>query len=608
MAAITLHRILAVAALLLSMSAAPLPAADTPTPSEAPRTLHDFLAAEWDYTMQQAPTYASTLGDRRFNDRWEDLSFPAIAARQAHDHDAVARLRAIDRAALPPADQLNYDLYLRNLQTGIDGERFHFYLAPLNQRGGIQNADEILEDLRVSTPQDYEDWLSRLEKLPALIQQNTDLMRQGIKEHIVLPKVVMARVPAQIAKQVVAKPEDSPFYKPFHSIPDTIPAEQRQSLATRAAAVVADKIIPAYRDFQRFFETEYLPACYDGVGVWQMPNGGEAYAYFARQETTTDLTPAQIHQIGLDEVARIHAEMEKVMAQVGFKGTMPEFFNYLRTDPKFFYKTSEELFDAYKIQAKTTDPLLPKLFKTLPRLTYGVEPIPAALAPDTTTAYYRPGSPDAPRAGFFCVNLYKPETRPKWEMTALALHESVPGHHLQISIAQELGELPPFRRNGSGDYTAFVEGWALYAEYLGEEMGEYHDPYNKFGELTYEMWRAVRLVVDTGIHFYHWDRQRAIDYFMANAPKTELDVTNEVDRYIAWPGQALAYKIGQLKIKELRARATKELGPKFDVREFHDAVLGGGALPLDVLEQRIDAWIAHEKTRDISATRLIQRN
>ena len=498
---------------------------------------------------------------------------------------------------MTPADQINFDLYARNLQTSIDEHAFRFYLCPLSQQGGVQTADDVLTSLSFTTAKDYENWCARLEKLPALVEGNTALMREGIRTKILLPKIVMGRVSAQIAKQVVNKPEDSPFYKPFRSFPASIPADEQTALTARASRAIADGVIPAYRAFQKFYADEYLPACFDQVGIWQIPNGDQAYAFYARRHTTTNLTPEQIHQIGLNEVDRITGEMADLKKRLGFNGTMPEFFTYLRTDPKFFYQTPEELFNAYKIQAKTTDPLLPKLFKVLPRLPYGVEPIPSAIAPDTYTAFYRPGAADGTRAGMFCVNLYKPETRPKWEMTALALHESVPGHHLQISLAQELGTLPAFRRNGVGDYTAFVEGWALYAEFLGEEMGEYNDPYAKFGELTYEMWRAVRLVVDTGIHYYHWDRQKAIDYFMANAPKSELDITNEVDRYIAWPGQALAYKIGQLKIKELRARAAAELGPKFDVREFHEAVLGGGALPLDVLERRIDEWIAACKSR-----------
>ena len=557
----------------------------------ATKKFADFLAAEWEYAMQQNPAWASNLGDHRFDDQWQDDSLAAIDARHAHTQQALETLRAIDRAALTPADQLSDDLYLRNLQTSLDEFRFRFYLCPISQQGGVQNADDLLTALRFGTAKDYQNWLARLEKLPAVLEQTTALMRQGIKENLVLPKVVMGRIPAQLGKQLVDKPEDSPFYKPFKTFPASLSPDETKNLDDRARQVIGSAVIPAYRQFREFFEKEYLPACYDGVGIWQMPNGAEAYAFFARQHTTTNLTPEQIHQIGLDEVARIRAEMETLKTRVGFQGGLPEFFQFLRTDPKFFYHTPEELLNAYKVQAKTTDPLLPKLFKTLPRLPYGVEPIPAAIAPDTYTAFYRPGAADGSRAGMFCVNLYQPETRPKWEMTALALHESVPGHHLQISLSQEQGELPPFRRNGLADYTAFVEGWALYSEFLGEEMGEYNDPYSKFGELTYEMWRAVRLVVDTGVHFYHWDRQKAIDYFMANAPKTPLDIANEVDRYIAWPGQALAYKIGQLKIKELRARATSRLSAKFDVRDFHDIVLSGGALPLDVLEKRVDAWI-----------------
>jgi uncharacterized protein (DUF885 family) len=564
----------------------------------ADKMLADFLAAEWEYTMEQDPAWASSLGDHRFDDRWENQSLAAIESAHVHAQHALETLRAIDRAALSPADQLNDDLYQRNLRTDIEGYRFRFYLCPLSQQGGVQTADDLITSLRFSTVKDYENWLARMQALPVLIGQTTDLMREGIKTKILLPKVVMARIPAQIAKQIVGQPEDSPFFKPFKAFPSSIAPEEQKTLTHRAVQIIADGIIPAYRQFQDFFAKDYLPACYDGIGIWQMPDGAQAYAYYARQHTTTDLTPEQIHQIGLDEVARIRAEMEALKKQVNFQGTLPQFFQFLRTDPRFFYQTPQELLNAYKVQAKTTDPLLPKLFKTLPRLPYGVEPIPSAIAPDTYTAFYRPGAADGTRAGMFCVNLYKPETRPKWEMTALALHESVPGHHLQISLAQEQGSLPEFRRNGVADYTAFTEGWALYAEFLGEEMGEYNDPYAKFGELTYEMWRAVRLVLDTGIHYYHWDRQQAIDYFMANAPKTELDITNEVDRYIAWPGQALAYKIGQLKIKELRARAAAQLGAKFDVRDFHDVVLSGGALPLDELEKRVNAWIEERKTRD----------
>ena len=555
----------------------------------ASKALHDLFTSEWDYDMQQHPEEASNLGDRRWNDRWSDESMEAIASRDAHNQDVLARLAKIDRSGLSAADQLNYDLFKKQYTNRIERYHYRWFLLPLNQREGIQTIDELADALRFETVKDYEDWIARLNRFPVLMDQTMALMRQGIKERMVHPKIIMQRIPAQIDKQIVTDPSRSGFYKPFEHFSSQISSADQQRLRSAAQQAVAQQIVPAFQKFKQFFVSEYLPACYDQVGAWQLPRGDELYAFFVREFTTTNATPEQVHQTGLREVERIRSEMQQIMEQTRFKGTRQEFFKFLRTDPQFFYKTPEELFEAYKAMAKTIDPNLVKLFRTLPRQPYGVEAIPAVAAPDTTTAYYRPGAPDGSRAGTYFVNLYKPETRPKWEMLALTLHESVPGHHLQLARAQEMGEMPMFRRVGG--YTAFVEGWGLYAESLGDEMGLYSDPYAKFGQLTYEMWRAVRLVVDTGIHAKHWTREQAINYFMDNAPKQELDITNEVDRYIAWPGQSLAYKTGELKIKELRARARQQLGEKFDVKEFHDVVLGSGALPLDLLERNVNDWI-----------------
>ncbi|HMF90440.1 MAG TPA: DUF885 domain-containing protein, partial [Candidatus Angelobacter sp.] len=535
-------------------------------PAPAAKALHDLFAAEWEYDMQQSPERASELGDRRWNDRWSDDSLDAYTRRNQHDQDVLARLNKIERGSLSPADQLNYDLFKKGFQDSLEGYKFHGFLLRLNQRGGIQTTDELADSLRFQTLKDYEDWLARMRSFPVLMDQNIALMRQGIKERIVHPKVIMERVPAQIDKQIVSDPTASGFYRPFVHFSKEISAADQQRLQQAARQAVEEQIVPAFKKFKTFFVSEYLPACFDQVGIWQMPNGAERYAFLARRFTTTDATPEEIHQIGLREVARIRAEMDQVMQQTGFKGTREEFFHFLRTDAQFYYKTPDELFNAYKALAKSVDPNLVKVFRTLPREPYGVEAIPAIAAPDTTAAYYRPGAADGSRAGTYFVNLYKPESRPKWEMTVLTLHESVPGHHLQIARAHELGEQPMFRRFGG--YTAFVEGWGLYAESLGEDMGLYNDPYSKFGQLTYQMWRAVRLVVDTGMHTKHWTRDQAIKYFMDNAPRAELDIVNEIDRYIAWPGQALAYKIGQLKITELRTRARQELGPQFDIKEF----------------------------------------
>jgi len=563
--------------------------------TNAAKALHALFAAEWDYQMQESPERASELGDRRWNDRWSEDTLEHFARRNQHDQEVLAKIEKVDRAALSPEDQLSYDLFKKRYQDSIEGYKFHGFLLRLNQRGGIQTTDELADSLRFQTLKDYEDWLARMRSFPVLMDQNIALMRQGIKERIVHSKVIMQRIPAQIDKQIVSDPTQSGFYKPYLHFSTEISAADRERLQHEARQAVDQQIVPAFKKFKEFFVSEYLPACFDQVGIWQMPNGLERYAYLARTFTTTNATPEEIHQIGLKEVARIRAEMDKVMAETGFKGTRQDFFKFLRTDPQFYYKSADDLFEAYAALAKSVDPNLVKVFKTLPREPYGVEAIPAVAAPDTTAAYYRPGAADGSRAGTYFVNLYKPETRPKWEMTVLTLHESVPGHHLQIARAHELGEQPMFRR--FGEYTAFVEGWGLYAESLGDDMGLYKDPYSKFGQLSYQMWRAVRLVVDTGMHTKHWTRDQAIQFFMENAPRPELDIVNEIDRYIAWPGQALAYKMGELKIHELRRRAHDQLGAAFDLKEFHDVVLGSGALPLDILERNVNQWVAEKKAK-----------
>jgi uncharacterized protein (DUF885 family) len=548
-----------------------------------------ILDEEWQYTLRESPTFASHLGDKRYNDRWPDTSLAAIERRHEHQKVVLARLDKIEVAQLSSADRLNYQLFRKEVAEGIESYSFRWYLVPLDQRGGIQTENELADALIFKTVKDYDDWIARLRAFPAYMDQTIELMRAGIKQRLVQPKIVMRRVPEQIKKQIVDDPAESLYYKPFKSIAKEISAADQERLKKEAAAAIQEQVVPAYRQFAKFFDEEYLPACFDEVGAWQLPQGAAFYANRARHFTTTNLAPDEIHAIGQKEVIRIRKQMEEIVRQVGFQGSFQEFLAHLRTEKRFYYDTPEDLLNGYLALCKRIDPELPKLFKNLPRIPYGVEPIPQQIAPDTTTAYYRQPSANGLRPGTFFVNLYRPETRPKYEMEALSLHESVPGHHLQLALQAELGELPPFRRYGG--FTAYIEGWGLYSESLGGELGCYKDPYSKFGQLTYEMWRAIRLVVDTGMHAKRWTRQQAIDLFKENTAKTELDIVNEVDRYIAWPGQALAYKIGELKIKELRERAKDKLGDKFDIREFHDVVLRQGAVPLDVLGGIVDEWL-----------------
>lgn len=552
--------------------------------------LHAFFAQEWERGLRERPEGASFQGDLRFNDRWTDLSLAAIAGREAADREALATLKRFDRSRLSPADQLNYDTALWLQEKSVQRQAFREYLQPISHQGGIQTADGVAEALNFAGVKDYRDWLARMRALPVAVDQTIALLREGVKAGNLPPRVLMQRVPPQIAAQIVDDPANSPFYRPFATFPAGVSEADRSALQAEARQVIAERIVPAYRKLLTYFEQDYLPRTRTGIAVSDQPGGKAYYDFLAADYTTTALTADEIHAIGLKEVARIRAEMEKIKTEVGFRGTLGEFFAFMRTDPRFFEKTPDALLQRYRAVAKRIDPELVKVFRTIPRQPYGVRPIPDNIAPDTTTAYYQQGAADGSRAGFYYVNLYKPESRPTWEMIPLSLHEAVPGHHFQFARGLELPDAPMFRRTAY--FVAYGEGWGLYAEQLGHEMGLYEDPYDRMGQLAYEMWRAVRLVVDTGMHVKGWSRERAIAYFKDNAPKAELDIVNEIDRYIGTPGQALAYKIGQLKISELRARAAAALGPKFDLRDFNDAVLETGSVPLETLERHIDAWIA----------------
>ncbi len=571
------------------LSAASTQAAD----AEVTGRFEKLLADEWQWKLKDDPEFSSWLGDYRYADRWQDLSLAAIKTRVEHKREVLGRLGLIDPKKLSPKDRTSYELFQREYRNAVDGHKYGWYHVPLNQRGGIQDASSLAAAMAFDSVKDYENWIARLDRFPRSMNQTIALLQGGIERKIVHHRKVMTRVPAQIRRQIVNDPQTSLFYKPFLDMPDSISEDDRLRLQKQAKDAIKTKVSPAYQKLLLFFEEVYLPACFEKAGFWQIPSGREFYAFKTKQFTTTNMTPDEIHKIGLDEVARIRGEMQEVMKQVGFKGTFIEFLEHLRADQRYYYRDPNRLLAEYKAICRRIEPKLPKMFGRLPKTPYRLEPIPEHLAPDTTTAYYRRPSADGSRGGTYFVNLFRPETRPKYEMEVLSVHEAVPGHHLQIAISQELEGIPEFRRYGG--YTAFIEGWGLYSERLGYELGLYKDPYSRFGQLTYDMWRAIRLVVDTGIHHKGWTRDEAIHFFAINAAKSMHDIENEIDRYIAWPGQALAYKIGQLKILELRKKAEKELGDKFNLSDFHDTVLGQGAVTLSVLERIIDEWIAEQK-------------
>ena len=558
--------------------------------ADATADFRALLDEHWEWTLSNSPEMASALGDRRFNQAWQDRSIDAIEQRHKQAREFLGRAYAIDRNALQDDDQLNYELFRRQLQDEVDEHQFKGYLLPFSQRGGVQNLNNLTNQLSLVTIQDYDDWIARLGKIDEVIDQTIKLAERGRKSGIVAPAILMERIPDQISAQLVEFAADSPFFTPFETLPESFSAADRERLRAAATETIEETVLPAYRELDRYFNKKYLPAARDSIGLSELPNGSAWYEYLARSFTTTRMTPDEIHRLGLEEVSRIRGEMEKIIQEVEFDGSFADFLIYLRTDPQFYFDNPDDLHQAYLATCKRIDPELVNLFGKLPRMPYGVKPIPDSIAPDTTTAYYSRPAADGSRAGIYWVNLYRPEVRPKYEIEVLSVHEAMPGHHLQIALQQELDNMPNFRRFMG--FTAFVEGWGLYSERLGYDLGLYRDPYSRFGQLTYDMWRAVRLVVDTGMHYKGWTRQQAIDFFKDNAAKAEHDIVNEIDRYIVMPGQALAYKIGQLKILQIRERAEVQLGKDFDIRAFHDELLGAGALPLDLLERRMDRWMA----------------
>ena len=548
----------------------------------------DYLDDDWKKNLNDNPLFASYTGDKSSNDKINSNSIEQFIKDKESDKNSLYLLEQINLSKLSKENQLNYKLKEFGLRNSVNAAQFPTYYLRLNQRGGIQSFYETGNRLVYTTAKDYYDWFKRLELFVYNIDNFLTINKEGLAKGHTQPKLVTRGVIAQLDAIINSDISSNPYLKVFKEADESIiNIDDKNKLIDDAILLIENEINPAYKRLHDFLLNDYLPNSRESIGIKDIPNGKKYYEYLAKYYTTTDLTPDEIHNIGLKEIARIRSEMEQIISDVDWDGDFLSFLNYLRTSPRFYYDNAEDLFDAYLIMSKTIDPLLPKIFKVFPRAPYGVIPIPDETAPFTTTAYYNSPSPGRP--GYFYANLYKPESRPKYEIPVLTVHEAVPGHHFQISIAQELENVPKFRKYQG--ITAFVEGWGLYSEELGEFMGIYDDPYDKFGQLTYDMWRAIRLVVDTGMHYMDWTREDAINLFIENSAKSKLDIENEVDRYIAWPGQALAYKIGQLKILELRNKAESVLGDKYDIKDFHHEVLKRGSLPLELLEFYIDEWI-----------------
>jgi uncharacterized protein (DUF885 family) len=563
--------------------------------AQAADSLDAVIKDHWAFTLEQDPTFATSLGVRDYDDRLGDPSLAAVEAAVEKKKAFLSRIESLDRDVLSDADRLNYDLLALDLRNDIEASKFGGkYLAITNRSGPHTFIAGLPDDLPFFTKADFESYLNRLDAAPAYMEAVIARLKAGIDVGWTQPCAAMYGYEETIRFHVVDKAAASALMKPFAARPATISDKDWKKLMASAERAVMKSAVPAFAEFADFYAKDYAPACRKEIAASSLPDGAAYYAHRARLFTTTNMTPDEVHALGVKEVARIRKEMGAIIKSLEFDGDFKAFQEFLRADPRFYAKTPEELMEKNSRVAKKIDGELPKLFTRLPRMPYTLKEIPADIAEGTTTAYYERPAGDGSRAGVYRINTSMLETRPFYEIEALTLHEAVPGHHFQIALAQEL-DVPEFRRFGG--FTAFVEGWGLYAESLGLDVGFYEDPYSNFGRLSYEMWRACRLVVDTGMHMKGWSRQQAIDYMKENTALSEHNIEAEVDRYIAWPGQALAYKIGQLKFQELRARAAKALGARFDLRRFHDEVLKDGALPLSILEAKVDRWIAAERAR-----------
>ena len=562
----------------------------TEKPHPDQKKFKEFLDENWQDSMEKSPLFASLLGDKRYDDKVSSNSIEEFFTEKEYESYVLDVLSQINPNNLNEEDQLNYRLLKSDYEISLEGREYPGYYMRLNQRGGVQDYYLYGNRLNFTDLQSYKNWFERVKGYTQNVRNSLEINKEGLKLGYTQPKLVVRGVSAQIGAMLERDLDDHPYYKIFKDVENVASVEEATKLQNEVKDYIKNVLNPAYQELYDFLVNQYLPQSRDSIGISDVPNGKEWYEYLARYHTTTDLTPDEIHEIGLKEVAKIRAEMEKIIAISdwdGDKSDFNSFLEYLRTDSRFYYETGEELLQAYRAMSKEIDAYMPTLFNKLPRAPYGVIPIPMESAPFTTTAYYN--APSAGRPGYYYANLYMPEVRPKYEIPVLSVHEAVPGHHHQISLAQEMDNVPNFRKYLS--ITAFVEGWGLYSEQLGESMGIYDDPYDKFGQLTYDMWRAVRLVVDTGMHYKGWSREDAVNLFLENTAKTEQDINNEVDRYIAWPGQALAYKIGQLKIMELRDKSKEALGDDFDIKDFHDHILSFGSIPLNILEEKVDEFI-----------------